>query len=468
MTYQYAHTLVNEGPAHYVIPPVGTMRCPVHVWLSEELLASAGEPVWQQAAVAASYEGVTDVHLMPDTHLGFGVPIGCVVVTEGTLLQAAAGYDISCGVLHARIDDLHVSDIADPTVRREWIEAVEARIASGLGSHRASKAVAVRDDIEEVLLHGAAVVVSKAELERCERPGLPVHGIDVRSISRAWDKAAVQFGSIGSGNHFIELQVDPADGSVWVMLHCGSRGYGHQVATDFFFRGAELRDLPANRRETSWLRIDEPLGREYWAFHNAAANYAVANRHVIKEAIDVASRRVLGHRATTFYEISHNLIQEETLVLPDGSTRQGFVHRKGATRAFPAGHPQLVGTPWEATGHPVLAPGSMYEGAAILRPLPGAHATACSVNHGSGRLLGRGEAKRSMVQSHVNKEMAGVERVFAGVTVRGILSNCRDIPIDESRGAYKSLDAVLSVLDAAGVAAVERRLYPVANLKGMD
>jgi len=130
--------------------------------------------------------------------------------------------------------------------------------------------------------------------------------------------------------------------------------------------------MARNRREQSWLRLDEDLGKEYWNYHNSAANFAVANRHVIHKAVEDATWKVFKSKCEVYYEISHNLVQEETLVLPDGTHKKGFVHRKGATRAFPAGHPDLIGTQWEETGHPCLIPGSMYDGAAILFPKKGA------------------------------------------------------------------------------------------------
>jgi tRNA-splicing ligase RtcB len=171
-----------------------------------------------------------------------------------------------------------------------------------------------------------------------------------------------------------------------------------------------------------------------------------------------------------YYEISHNLVQEETLVLPDGSTKKGFVHRKGATRAFPAGHPDLVGTRWEATGHPCLIPGSMFTGAAILFPLQGAYAAGCSVNHGSGRLLARGHAKRKLEhkQDRIDKQMADVKRNFADVTIEGIVTNTKKTPLDECAEVYKDLDEVVAVLVDSGIARVAHRLYPVASIKGTD
>jgi tRNA-splicing ligase RtcB len=216
--------------------------------------------------------------------------------------------------------------------------------------------------------------------------------------------------------------------------------------------------------------MDEQLGREYWAHHNSAANFAVANRHLIVEGVREATQEVFNTDLEVYYEISHNLVQEETLVLPDGTHKKGFVHRKGATRAFPAGHPDLVGTVWETTGHPCLIPGSMYEGAAILFPGPEAYKSACSVNHGSGRTLGRGEAKRRLEhkQLRIDDEMANVQRSFGGTQVEGILSNHNHIPLDECAHVYKDLDEVLMVLEAEKIATIKSRLYPVANIKGAD
>jgi tRNA-splicing ligase RtcB len=254
------------------------------------------------------------------------------------------------------------------------------------------------------------------------------------------------------------------------MIHCGSRGYGWQTANHFFYRGAELRGIAARRRETSYLHRDEPLGKEYWAYHNSAANYAVANRWTIVKAIRAATQEVFKVDTKPFYEISHNLVQEETLVLPDGSTKRGFVHRKGATRAFPAGHPDLVGTKWFDTGHPICIPGSMLDGAAILYPKDGAYRSGCSVNHGSGRLMGRGHAKRELAALHddIDDEMRTIKRTLGGVEITGIVGNTERTPLDECGHVYKDLDEVLSVLTGEGIAEVAHRMYPVANIKGMS
>ncbi len=466
----------QDGPNRFVLPRIKTMKVEARAFLSPDLFARTDDALWRQAFESASYEGVTGVYLMPDTHIGYGIPIGGVVVTEGTIIQSGSGYDISCGVVYMQVPGLGAEDVADPASRRHWIDEVELRIATGVGAPP-TKLMATRSDrdLQEILRHGAQALGVPAEV--CERQFI---GVDEdaftgnkaargsRQLRKAIGKALPQLGSVGGGNHFVEMQVDEASGQVWVMVHCGSRGYGWNLADYFFRAGAELRGLPPGQRERSHLYADEPLGREYWAWHNSAANYAVANRHTIVDGVRRATQAVYARDPQVFYEISHNLVQEETLVLPDGTTKRGFVHRKGATRAFPAGHPDLRGGRWETTGHPCLIPGSMFDGAAIVYPLQGAFESGCSVNHGAGRVMGRKQAKREFggVQSTINAEMAEVTRTLGGVEVTGILSSHRNIPLDECAHVYKALDSVLQVLVDSGVARLEARLYPVANIKG--
>jgi tRNA-splicing ligase RtcB len=456
--------------SHYVLPRTGSMKVDAQAFFSEALFDASEESMWQQLAAAASYEGVIGAYLMPDAHSGYGVPVGCVVVTEDTIIQAGSGYDISCGVLYMRVPGLTAEHVADREKRERFVTQVETRVATGVGSRRPARMPRFSHKKgDEILRYGAKAIGVSADL--CERQFIEVpENIELDRIERAYEKVVPQLGSVGGGNHFIEMQVDRDTGEVWVMIHCGSRGYGWQTANHFFYEGAELRGLPKNRREDSWLRVDEPLGREYWAYHNSAANYAVANRHIIVHGVEEALESVFGAKAEVYYEISHNLVQQETLVLPDGSTKRGFVHRKGATRAFPAGHPDLAGTAWEKTGHPCLIPGSMYDGAAILFAQPGAAKSGFSVNHGSGRLMARGAAKRNLESKHdqIDREMREVVRDFAGVPIRGIVGNTERTPLDECGHVYKQLDDVLAVLEGEGIARVAHRLYPVANLKGTD
>lgn len=468
----YLEQVQQLGPNEYLLPRVGGMKVEVRAFLSEKLFAQTDEALWRQAAEVSCMPGAIGMYLLPDTHLGYHLPVGGVLVTEDVLVQAGSGYDISCGIVHLQVPGLSAVDVVSPEKRRWWIEATERRVATGLGSEQVAKQHRFsRKQLDEILHFGGKAIGVSEKL--CERQFIPIPAdVNFREIPKAYDRAAAQLGSVGGGNHFIEMQVDAADGSVWVMVHCGSRGFGWQAANEFFYRGAELRDLPKNRREEAWLRADEDLGKLYWAWHNAAANYAVANRWTIVEGVNDALEEVFGVRGAPFFEISHNLVQEETLVLPDGTTKKGFVHRKGATRAFPAGHPDLVGSKWEASGHPCLIPGSMFDGAAILMPLQGAYRSGCSVNHGSGRVMGRGHAKRELKVLHddIDAEMQNVVRSFGPdqVKIRGVLSNTRRTPLDECHHVYKDLDDVLAVLEDEGIAKVERRLWPVANLKGTD
>lgn len=462
--------VIADSPNRCTLPRMGNMKCDVVAFLSDALFAQTDEALWRQAVESASYEGVKGVYLMPDTHLGYGIPVGGVVVTDDVIIQSGSGYDISCGVVYMSVPGLHASDIVPMTKRRQWVAEVEARVATGVGAAPTAMMRAPSAKLaEDVLRYGAKALGVPADV--CERQYIPVgDDFDSNLIEKARGKVGAQLGSVGGGNHFIEMQVDAVTGDVWIMVHCGSRGYGWQTANHFFYAGAELRGLPKNRREASWLHAEEPLGRLYWQHHNAAANFAVANRHTIVRGVQDATERVFACMPEVYYEISHNLVQRETIVLPDGSTSTGFVHRKGATRAFPAGHPSLAGTRWQSTGHPCLVPGSMLDGAAILFPREGAYGSGCSVNHGSGRVLGRGEAKRQLgeLQTEIDREMAEVSRTLGGVEVVGIAQNHAETPLDECGHVYKNLDAVLAVLEAENIASVAHRLYPVANIKGAD
>ena len=463
------HAVEKVSNNHYVLPKVGSMKVEVHAFLSEELFSASEEECWKQICNGASFDGVIGAYLLPDCHTGYGIPVGSVVVTDNTIIQGGSGYDISCGVLYMKAD-LNARAVKSKYERSRWVTEVEKRIATGKGHHRPELAAKFSQDKgDEILRHGAKALGVKADL--CERQYIPVQdGTDFTKIEKAYSSVVPQLGSVGGGNHFVEMQVDRDSGEVYIMVHCGSRGYGWQVANHFFYEGAKVRGLPSNRREESWLRADEPLGKEYWAYHNSAANFAVANRHIIVNGVREATQEVFNSDVDVYYEISHNLVQEETLLLPDGTTKKGFVHRKGATRAFPAGHPDLVGTPWEVTGHPCLIPGSMYEGAAILFAQKDAPKTACSVNHGSGRTMARGEAKRKLAhkQLRIDEEMSTVKRTFNGTPIEGIVSNHNHIPLDECAHVYKDLDSVLAVLEAENIAKVAHRLYPVANIKGGD
>ena len=441
MSFKNAAEKVADG--HYRLEK--GLPVAVDVFLDEDLYNRSEEEAWRQMATASRFPGVRRVAVTPDTHSGYGVPIGIVIETEGTLLPTAAGYDISCGMVQLETT-LNAEDVRDANKRRKWIEAVTGGIGIGVGMGGSRKLSSQR--FAEVLRHGAlALGVSR---QNCERDFIPVDdGVDALEVADAkWG----QLGSLGGGNHFCELQVDDED-RVWAMIHTGSRGFGYKTAETYFAKGVEAQGLRKGEKDLVWFDAGSRLGRAYWNHHNMAANFAIANRLLIGEAVCRALEDVFGGTAKIFYEISHNLIQEEG---PRGSKR--FVHRKGATRAFPAGHHALEGTKWEKTGHPILIPGSMQTGSAILYAEPGAEKSIYSINHGSGRLMSRSAAKRTLNQKEVNATMAAQD----------ILLNTRDVPIDESGPCYKDLNQVLNVVEISGLAKVVKRLRPVACIKGND
>ncbi len=444
----WKQTLEKVSDGHWVLPKRKDMRCDAHLFLSDRLLfgddgaGGVEEAVFGQVVNATTFPGATRVVLTPDCHVGYGVPIGTAIETEGTLLPTAAGYDIGCGMVQLETS-LTREDVADAQKRRRWVDEVVARIGVGVGQSGTKKISSKL--LPEVLRHGATALGRGNEV--AERASLPVEDDRVDVPDRAWDKRN-QLGSLGGGNHFCEMQADET-GKVWVMLHTGSRGFGWNIAKQFFVHGAELLGLSRSNEDHVWFDADSDVGRQYWNLHNMAANFAIANRLLIAEAVGEALEHVFGGEAHVYYEISHNLIQREN---------GRFIARKGATRAFPAKHAALKGSVWEATGHPILIPGSMETGSAILFAKDGAKESLYSVNHGAGRRLSRNQAKRELSQKETDLRMAKL----------GVLINSRNTPLDESGPCYKNLDDVLESVELAGLAQVHHRLTPVACIKGND
>lgn len=443
----WKQTLEKSGPGHWVLPKRKTMRCDAQLFLSDELLADVEEDVFGQVVNACSFPGATRVVLTPDCHVGYGVPIGTAIETEGTLLPTAAGYDIGCGMVQLKTS-LTKEDVADKEKRRMWIDEVVRRIGVGVGQSAtmASSKGAMRK-MKEIVRHGAKALNGGHHNQVTERAAIDVDDdrFDIPEI--AWSKRG-QIGSLGGGNHFCEMQVDQDD-KVWVMLHTGSRGFGWNIAKKFFVEGALLLGLTGRSEDQIWFDADSAVGRAYWNLHNMAANFAIVNRLLIGEAVCEALEHVFGGEAEVYYEISHNLIQRE-----DGK----FIARKGATRAFPKGHRALEDTKWAETGHPILIPGSMETGSAILFATEQAKDSLYSVNHGAGRRMSRTQAKKHLDQKSTDLRMAKL----------GVVLNTRNTPLDESGPCYKDLEQVLGAVELAGLATVERRLKPIACIKGND
>jgi tRNA-splicing ligase RtcB len=298
---------------------------------------------------------------------------------------------------------------------------------------------------------------AKFDRSRAERHRIPVDDdwrIPYGGKGRP-ERGRDQLGSLGGGNHFIELQRSEQSGTLFVQVHTGSRGFGHGLATNYFESAREEKPAEITDLDLGYFTPDSRHYRDYLNAVAAGGNYAILNRLVIFEQVAEAFREVFGAELALVYEISHNLVQREE----HPEFGDVWVHRKGATRAFPAGHPALKGTAWEATGHPVLIPGSNKDWSYILRPLEGAVNSGYSVNHGAGRRLSRSAANRELSQRAIDDEYRE-----AGIVV----NTDGRVPLDEAAPAYKSSQEVIEAVTNAGLARIEHALYPLASLKGVD
>jgi tRNA-splicing ligase RtcB (3'-phosphate/5'-hydroxy nucleic acid ligase) len=474
-----AFELVPDGPARYRLPPRGDMRVPGVLFTSPRLLPEEGrDEVLRQVANVATLPGIVDAsYAMPDMHLGYGFPIGAVAATDvaagGVVSPGGVGFDIACGVrlLRAPVTRAELGRHIGPLMDR-----LAASVPCGSGPGGVWE-LADDDELDQVLAGGAPYVVARGfgdpvDLTRCEDGGV-LEDADLGAVGdRARERGRRQLGSLGSGNHFLEVQVvdevlDPdvaaafglALDGVCVMLHTGSRGLGHQVCTDQVeaMRTAMPRaGIRVPDPQLACVPVDSAPGRRYLGAMAAAANLARANRQVLTATTRRAFAAVLGTGDLRLvYDVSHNLARLEEHAV-EGRRRQLCVQRKGATPALPAGHPDLPEDLREV-GQPVLVPGSMGTASYVLVGTAegGAfHSTA----HGAGRVLSRHAARRRWRPADLDVELAA-----AGVTVRA--ASRRDLP-EEAPGAYKDIVEVVAVSERAGLARPVVRLRPLGVVKG--
>jgi len=447
---------------YYDLMTEDTGEVPVRLFLSAGLLNDAEDTLYRQIVNATRFPGVKLVAITPDTHYGYGVPVGCVILTDkeaGAVAMGPVGYDVGCGMLSARSEV--PADAATFDRKLKFNSAVMQRVNMGAGGKSVKLGNLQQREFVNLVYGGAEYYVEKYgasfDRSRAERHRLPVgDGWQIPWGGKGQpERGMKQLGSLGGGNHFIELQRSEETGTLFVQAHTGSRGWGHGLATNYF-------EMAKAEKPDAITDIDlgyfTPDSRHYTDYLNAVAaggNYAIINRLIIFEQVAEAFSEVFGGRLELIYEISHNLVQEEW----HPEFGQVWVHRKGATRAFPAGHPALAGTIWEDEGHPVLIPGSNKDWSYILRPAAGAVNSGFSVNHGAGRRMSRGEATRNLDQREIDKQYAEA----------GILVNMNGrVPIDEAAACYKSVEEVISAVVGAGLATVEYKLWPLASLKGAD
>jgi len=471
--------LVQETPYRWRLDPHGDMRVPGIVFASRALLPDLeSDQSLEQVANVATLPGVVEAsYAMPDMHWGYGFPIGGVAATDirrgGVVSPGGVGFDISCGVRLA-VSGLHRAELG--TVSNTLMDALAAATPRGLG-HGGVWRLAGIDELRAVLRGGSRYAVERGfgeeqDLRRCEDHGV-VDDADPGAVSeRALERGLKQVGSLGSGNHFLEVQAvdavhDPesaealglSEGRVCVMIHCGSRGLGHQICSESV--RAMLACMPrygitVPDPQLACAPVESEEGRAYLRAMAAAANYGRANRQLLHEAARGAFEAATGDRTLDLvYDVSHNLAKLETHMV-DGELRLLCVHRKGATRALPPGHPDLPAD-LAGIGQPVLVPGSMGTASYVLAGVPGSGAfhSAC---HGAGRVLSRHAARRRIHGRALREELeAGGIAVRAG-SWAGLA--------EEAPFSYKDVDEVVATCEHAGLARRVARLRPLGVVKG--
>ena len=459
------------------------MRVPVRLFATRQLLEEVvKDKALEQAVNAATLPGlVGHVIVMPDMHQGYGFPIGGVAATrlpDGVISPGGIGYDINCGVRlmgsQIRFDKArpHLDALAT---------ALNQNCPSGVGEKGAvrlteTELIAVcRQGSRWALKQGFA---SEADLRRTEESGC-VEGADPDKVSvRARQRGRPQLGSLGAGNHFIEIDLVEQvfdttaasvmgleQGNLAVQIHCGSRGFGHQICTDYVeeFQGAVRRfGIHLVDRELVCAPLDSPEGQSYLAAMRCAANYAFANRQILANSARKAFEQVLAGKVKDWhlhqvYDICHNMGKIEMHII-DGERMKVCVHRKGATRAFGPGSPELPDE-YKPIGQPVLVPGSMGTASWVL---VGTEASMLqsfgSTCHGAGRLMSRHEAKRNVRGEKLRQDLEA----------RGIHIRARSMSglAEEAPQAYKDVDQVVEAVVGAGIARKVARLRPLAVIKG--
>jgi tRNA-splicing ligase RtcB (3'-phosphate/5'-hydroxy nucleic acid ligase) len=477
--------LVPTGEATAILPVQDGRLAPVLVIGTAPIRDGLDQVCLQQAINARSAPGVAELVLNPDAHRGYGAPVGCVLTSPTHIYPGPVGVDIKCSMSLLQLD-LPADAIADPRLRRALIQEIGQRVPTGAGKGQRSVRKARRVDEElgwAVATEGAAAAVCTALgipgewAERCEDWHHLGHDGTADTLRNRLDQLRSaggfakfgekmqQLGSYGGGNHFGECEVVKVgggeraaraaevfglrDGQVAFLSHCGSRGFGHDLAQRQFRVLREQFErwhlpLPAGDRELVYAPLGTPEADRYLDDMALGANFATVNHLLINalvlEAFGVVFPGVTGRLV---YFISHNIARRESVL-----GKPMWVHRKGATRAFPGGHPELAGTPFAATGHPILLPGNPQAGSAVMVADPGAALARYSVNHGAGRALGRKQAARQLDQQEVDRSF--VER--------DILTNTRVYPIDEAPAAYKDFEEVLRSVKLAGLASEVARL----------
>ncbi|MGC4098692.1 MAG: RtcB family protein [Nitrospira sp.] len=457
------------------------MLVPARIYATPSILQSMDEGVFEQVTNVACLPGIRRYALcMPDGHWGYGFPIGGVAafdVRTGIISPGGVGYDVNCGMRLIRTD-LTQKDV-QPYLERLMTELFR-RVPAGVG---ASGFVRLdRSSFENVMVHGARWCIEQGfgwhhDLEAIEEHGC-IAGADPSKVSdRAISRGINQLGTLGSGNHYLEVQVISTDqvfdkdtAAAWgitghdqivVMVHCGSRGFGHQVASDYlkvFEKAMRRYGIVVKDQQLACAPFTSVEGQDYFAAMNCAANTAFANRQVITHQIREAFSAVFGQSAEEMgmelvYDVAHNIAKVERY--PEGDL---VVHRKGSTRALGPGSLDLPRR-YRTTGQPVICGGSMETGSYLLVGTNGAvQDTFASTMHGSGRTMSRAQAKKMVRGEEIQKQMKQRGILVKAVSMSGLA--------EEAGMAYKNISEVVEAVDRAGITHTVAELRPIGNIKG--
>jgi tRNA-splicing ligase RtcB len=471
--------LQQKNENEWWIAPHGRMRVPGVIFASEPLIRAMDDKVYEQVSNVAMLPGIVKASFaMPDAHWGYGFPIGGVAAFDadkgGVISAGGVGFDISCGV-RTLVTGLQIGDV-EP-VKEKLADALFRKIPAGVGSRGK---LSLNDSEMDAMLSGGAVWAVKqgygtaGDLTRVEEGGCVTQAQPDEVSARAKNRQREEMGTLGSGNHYLEVQhvvkvldqaiapqFEIAEGDVVISIHCGSRGLGHQIGTEFLTRMVGTAkdsgiDLPD--RELACAPIRSPVGTAYLGAMRAAINCALANRQILTHLVRQTFSEIFPkHELPLLYDVSHNTCKlEEHRV--DGKKMSLFVHRKGATRAFGPDHP-AVNEPLRRVGQPVLIGGTMGTASYILAgTTAGMELSFGSACHGAGRSMSRHQALRQWRGNDVVQDLARRGVLIRSRTLRGVA--------EEAPGAYKDVSTVVDAADRAGIARAVARLEPVVCIKG--
>jgi len=471
--------LVQESDSQWRIVPAGKMRVPAILYGSTELMRDMDEKVFEQIVNVATLPGIERAaYAMPDAHWGYGFPIGGVAAFDpkqgGVVSAGGVGFDISCGV-RTLTTGLTIADVQP--VAEDLANALYRTVPAGVGSR--GRIHLGPTEMDAMLSAGAAWAVERGygipqDLDRIEERGA-MKGAQPDAVSDfAKKRQKDEMGTLGSGNHYLEVQrvaaiCDPEIANVFglheddivLSIHCGSRGLGHQIGTEFLKKmilAPESQAIELPDRELACAPIESPIGETYLGAMRAAINCALANRQIITHLSRQAFAEVLPQAdLRLLYDVSHNTCKVEEHRI-DGSSKRLFVHRKGATRAFGPNHPDIP-VAFQATGQPVLIGGTMGTASYILAGAPESEARSFGSScHGAGRQMSRHQATKQWRGRELVDELRRRGIIIRSPSMRGVA--------EEAPGAYKDVSAVVDAADQAGLSRKIARLEPIVCVKG--